>query len=80
MGKNRSIKKPAGQEEQWRIPEKRMRGQGIFYEQPKSETVKLCLTPAGKARLMQLASLSKLSMSEYLERWLMGNSDKLFLP
>ncbi len=80
MARKRRIKKPEGQEEQWRTPRKRMKGQGIFYAEPKSETVKLTLTPTGKAKLQKLAELSKLSMSEFLERWLMGETDGLNLP
>jgi hypothetical protein len=57
-----------------------MRGEGVFYNEPKSKTVKLALTPTGKARLQQLAALNKLSMSEYFERWLTGKTDGLILP
>jgi hypothetical protein len=70
MGRKRRIKKPEGQADQWRTPRKRMRGEGVFYTEPKSETVKLALTPTGKLRLQQLAALNKLSMSEMVERWL----------
>jgi DNA-binding TFAR19-related protein (PDSD5 family) len=70
MGRKRRIKKPEGQAEQWHTPKKRMRGEGVFYNEPKSETVKLALTPTAKLRLQELAALSKLSMSEMVERWL----------
>ena len=55
-------------------------GEGVFYDEPKSETAKLALTPTGKARLKQLAALNKLSMSEYVERWLSGKTEGLKLP
>ena len=74
------IKKPEGQVEQWRTPKKRMKNEGVFYPEPKSETAKLALTPTAKARLKQLAALNKVSMSEYLERWLTGNTEGLKLP
>jgi hypothetical protein len=80
MGKKRRIKKPEAQENQWRTPQKRMKGQGVFYSEPKSETVKLALTPSGKTTLKQLAALNGLSMSELIERWLSGKTDKLMLP
>jgi hypothetical protein len=80
MARKRRIKKPEGQAEQWSTPKKRMRGEGVFYDEPKSETVKLALTPTSKARLQQLAKLNKLSMSEYFERWLIGKTDELILP
>ena len=80
MARKRRIKKPEGQADQWRTPKKRMRGEGVFYNEPKSKTVKLALTPTGKARLQQLAALNKLSMSEYFERWLTGKTDGLILP
>ena len=80
MARKRCIRKPEGQAEQWHTPKKRMRGEGVFYDEPKSETVKLALTPTGKARLRQLAALNKLSMSEFFERWLAGNTDGLILP
>lgn len=80
MARKRRTKKPEGQAEQWRTPKKRMKGEGVFYDEPKSETVKLSLTPTGKARLKQLAALNKLSMSEYLEQWLLGKTDGLILP
>ena len=37
----RRIKKPEGQAEQWHTPKKRMKGEGVFYDEPKSETVKI---------------------------------------
>jgi hypothetical protein len=80
MARRRCIKKPEGQADQWRTPKKRMKGQGVFYAEPKSETVKLALTPTGKMRLKQLAALNKLSMAEYIERWLAGKTDELILP
>lgn len=80
MARKRRIKKPEGLAEQWHTPKKRMKGEGVFYDEPKSETVKLSLTPTGKAKLKQLAALNKLSMSEYLERWLAGKTDVLILP
>jgi hypothetical protein len=79
MAKKRRIKKPEGQENQWRTPKKRMKGQGVFYAEAKSETVKLALTPSGKTTLKQLAALNKLSMSELIERWLSGTNE-LILP
>ncbi len=80
MARKRRIKKPEGQAEQWRTPKKRMRGEGVFYDEPKSETVKLALTPSNKARLQQLAALNKLSMSEFVGRWISGKMDGLILP
>jgi hypothetical protein len=80
MVRKRRIKKPEGQADQWHTPKKRMRGEGVFYDEPKSETVNLALTPTGKARLRQLAALNKLSMSEYVERWLAGKTEGLILP
>ena len=80
MARKRRIRKPEGQAEQWHTPKKRMRGEGVFYDEPKSETVNLALTPTGKARLRQLAALNKLSMSEYVERWLAGKTEGLILP
>jgi hypothetical protein len=80
MARKRRIRKPEGQADQWHTPKKRMRGEGVFYDEPKSETVNLALTPTGKARLRQLAALNKLSMSEYVERWLAGKTEGLILP
>ncbi len=80
MARKRRIRKPEGQAEQWHTPKKRMRGEGVFYAESKSETLKISLTPTGKAKLRELATLSKLSISEYLERWLAGNTDGLILP
>jgi hypothetical protein len=80
MVRKRRIRKPEGQADQWHTPKKRMRGEGVFYDEPKSETVNLALTPTGKARLRQLAALNKLSMSEYVERWLAGKTEGLILP
>jgi hypothetical protein len=80
MVKNRRIKKPEGQAEQWHTPKKRMRGKGVFYDEPKSETVKLSLTPTSKALLQHFAAINKLSMSEFFERWLTGRADGLILP
>ena len=74
------IKKPEGQAAQWHTPKKRMRGEGVFYDEPKSETVRLSLTPTGKAGLKQLAGLDKLSMSEYVERWVSSRLKDLNLP
>ena len=79
MAKKR-IKKPEGQAEQWHTPKKRMKGEGVFYDEVKSETAKLALTPTAKARLKQLAALNRMSMSEYLERWLIGKTEGLKLP
>jgi DNA-binding TFAR19-related protein (PDSD5 family) len=69
MARRRRIQKPEGQEEQWRTSIKRMRGEGVFYDEPKSETLQVALTPTAKSRIKQLAALNKLSISEYLERW-----------
>jgi hypothetical protein len=80
MVRKRRIKKPEGQADQWGTPKKRMKGEGVFYEEAKSKTVKLALTPTAKARFQQLAALNKLSMSEYCERWLVGKADGLILP
>ena len=80
MARKQTIKKPEGQVDQWRTPEKRMRGKGVFYDETKSATAKLALTPTSKARLKQLAALNKLSMSEYIERLLAGKTDGLILP
>jgi len=79
MAKKR-IKKPEGQADQWHTPKKRMKGKGVFYDEPKSETAKLALTPTAKSRLKQLAALNKVSMSEYVERWLTGKTEELKLP
>ncbi len=79
MPRKRRLQKPEGQEEQWRVSIKRMRGKGVFYEESKSETIQAALTPTAKARLKELAMLNKLSISEYLERWLRGIKD-LILP
>ena len=68
MAKKRRIQKPEGQEEQWRTSEKRMRGKGVFYDEAKSETLQVALTPTAKARIKERAALNKLSISEYLER------------
>ncbi len=75
----RRIKKPEGQEQQWRTSTKRMRGEGVFYSEAKSETIQAALTPTAKTRLKELAQQNKLSISEYLERWLRG-VDELILP
>ena len=80
MVRKRRIKKPEGQADQWHTPKKRMRGEGVFYDEPKSKTVNLTLTPTSKERLRQLAALNKLSMSEYVERWLAGKTEGLILP
>jgi hypothetical protein len=80
MEKKQRIKKPEGQAEQWQAPKKRMKGEGVFYEEPKSETAKLSLTPTGKDTLKQLAAVNKLSMSEFLERWLANKTEGLILP
>ena len=77
MARKRRIRKPEGQAEQWHTPKKRMRGEGVFYDEPKSETVNLALTPTGKATLKRLAALNKLSMSEYVERWLISKAEEL---
>jgi hypothetical protein len=80
MAKKQRLKKPEGQADQWGTPKKRMRGEGVFYDEPKSETLKISLTPTRKARWRQLAALSKLSVSEYIERWVAGKTDGLILP
>jgi hypothetical protein len=80
MPKKKRIKKPEGQEAQWRTPQKREKGKGVFRKEPKSETAKLALTPSSKARLQQLANLNKISMSEYIERWLRCETEELILP
>ncbi len=77
--RKRGIQKPEAQEKQWRTPKKRMRGEGVFYKEVKSEHLHTTLTPTAKARLNELVALNKLSVSEYLERWLKG-VDGLFLP
>jgi DNA-binding TFAR19-related protein (PDSD5 family) len=79
MARKRRIQKPEGQTQQWHTARKRMRGEGVFYDEPKSETIQAALTPTAKARLKQLAALNKLSVSEYLERWL-REVDGLILP
>ncbi len=79
MARKRRSKKPEGQLDQWRTPKKRMKGEAVFHDEPKSETVKLALTPTSKTRLKQLAALNKLSLSEYVERWLKKFED-LILP
>ncbi len=79
MARKRGIQKPEGQTQQWRTPKKRMRGEGVFYKERKSETVQAALTSTAKVRLKQLAALNKLSVSEYLERWL-REVDGLILP
>ena len=80
MARKRRINKPEGQADQWRTPKKRMRGEGVFYDEVKSETVKLALTPKGKDTLKQLAVANKLSMSELTERWLANKTEGLILP
>jgi hypothetical protein len=72
-------KKPEGQADPLHTSKKRMRGVGVIYADPKS-AVNLALTPTGKERLKQLAELNKLSRSEYLERLLARESEKLELP
>jgi DNA-binding TFAR19-related protein (PDSD5 family) len=79
MARRRRIQKPERQEEQWRTSIKRMRGEGVFYDEPKSETLQVALTPTAKSRIKQLAALNKLSISEYLERWARKIGD-LILP
>ena len=79
MTRKRRIQKPEGQTQQWHIARKRMRGEGVFYKEVKSEHLHANLTPTAKARLNELVALNKLSISEYLERWLKG-VDGLFLP
>jgi DNA-binding TFAR19-related protein (PDSD5 family) len=79
MARKRRIQKPEGQTQQWCTPIKRVRGKGVFYDEKKSETIQAALTPTAKARLKQLAALNKLSVSEYLERWLKG-VEGLILP
>jgi DNA-binding TFAR19-related protein (PDSD5 family) len=79
MPRKRRIRKPEGQEQQWRTSVKRMKGEGVFYKELKSETVQAALTPTAKARLRELADLNRLSISEYLERWLRGIKE-LILP
>ncbi len=71
MGKKK-IKKPENQQEQWRTPEKRMRNQGVFYTEPKSAKIHVALTPSSKKKLNQLAESAKLSVSEFIERWIRG--------
>ena len=80
MARKRRIRKPEGQADQWHTPKKRMRGEGVFYDEPKSETVNLALTPTGKATLKQLAAQNKLSMSEYVERLLISKAEELIPP
>jgi DNA-binding TFAR19-related protein (PDSD5 family) len=75
----RQLKKPEGQEQQWRTSAKRMRGEGVFYDEAKSEIIQASLTPTAKTKLKELAKQNKLSVSEYLERWLRG-FDQLILP
>lgn len=75
MGRKRRIKKPAAQAEQWQTPEKRQRGQGVFYDEPKSERLQIALTPTAKKKLENLANLNELSISELLERWLRGERE-----
>ncbi|MEP0884637.1 hypothetical protein NDI49_24110 [Trichocoleus sp. ST-U3] len=79
MAGKRRIQKPEGQTQQWRTPKKRMRDEGVFYDEKKSQTIQAALTPTSKARLKQLAALNKLSVSEYLERWL-REVEGLILP
>ena len=79
MSKKKRLKKPEGQAGQWSIPKKRTKGEAVFYDEVKSERLRVILTPTAKEKLKHLASLNKLSMSEYLERWLKG-FDGLILP
>lgn len=70
MAGKKKIKKPKNQEEQWRTPQKRMRGEGVFYEEPKSEQISIRITKTAKKKLTELAESCGLSMSEVVERWL----------
>jgi DNA-binding TFAR19-related protein (PDSD5 family) len=79
MARKRRIQKPEGQEQQWRTSTKRMRGEGVFYDEAKSEILQVGLTPTAKERIKQMAALNKLSVSEYLERWI-RKIDGLILP
>ncbi len=79
MARKRRIQKPEGQEQQWRTSIKRMRGEGVFYDEAKSETLQVALTPTAKEKIKQKAALNKLSVSEYLERWI-REIDGLILP
>ncbi len=71
MGKKK-IKKPENQQEQWQTSEKRMKNQGVFYEEPKSAKIHIALTPSSKKKLNELAKSAKLSVSEFMERWIRG--------
>ena len=79
MSKRKRLKKPEGQAAQWSTPTKRIKGTPVFYKEVKSERLTLIFTPTAKEKLKHLASLNKLSMSEYLERWL-KKFDELILP
>jgi len=79
MAKKRRLKKPEGQADQWSIPKKRVKGEAIFYDELKSVSVKVLLTPTATERFNQLAAQNKLSKSEYLER-LFRKVDGLILP
>jgi hypothetical protein len=73
VGKKKN-KKPENQQEQWQTPEKRMRNQGVFYEETKSAKIHIALTPSSKKKLNELAKTAKLSVSEFMERWIRGLS------
>ena len=70
MARKKKIKKPKNQEEQWRTPQKRMKAEGIFYDEPKSEQINIRVTPTAKKKLVELAESGGLSMAEVVERWL----------
>jgi hypothetical protein len=76
MAKKTKMKKPENQQDQWQVPQKRTRGQGVFYDEPKSAKINLALTPTAKKMLIELAKSSKLSASEFMERWLRGSLDE----
>lgn len=72
MAGKKKTEKPKNQQDQWRTPVKRMKDEGVFYDEPKSEKIHIALTPTAKKKLTGLAKSNRLSVSEFIERWLRG--------
>ncbi len=73
MAKRKSEKKrqkraiPVNQQEQFSIPKKRVRGEGVFYGERKKQ-ISITLTPTALMQLDIIAEEAGLSRSEFLER------------
>jgi hypothetical protein len=73
MAKRKSGKKrqkkavPVNQQEQFSIPKKRVKGEGVFYDERKKQ-ISMSLTPTALTRLDIIAEEAGLSRSEFLER------------